>query len=227
MNTYLRKVQFQNDNKVADIVGSFLEQTTANNMRYDVSASPVRHYFEEDPSGNNVPEEVLSKELSHEFARRLQKSSSMFGKKTSFRGYNLPEETQQEIKNLLPPALVEQNIDMCIQKIGDGDYVTPHRDHTRRAALFYLFSAPTMDTRWYEITEPFPEYSNFRYPDMDKITETFREVIEQGQWYVFDSESYHSAHRLPEVSQEDVKRVNFVIQFPNINSKELLEILGQ
>lgn len=227
MNTYLRKVHFNNDNAVADIVRSFLNDTNTENMRYDVSASPVRHYFEEDPTGNNVPEEVLSKELSQEFARRLQKSSSMFGKKTSFRGYNLPEDAKQKIKDLLSPKIVEQNIDMCIQKIGDGDYVTPHRDHTRRAALFYLFSEPTMDTRWYEMTEAFPEYSNFRYPDMDKIIETHREVIEQGQWYVFDSESYHSAHRLPEVTQEDVKRVNFVIQFPNINSKELLEILEQ
>ena len=227
MNTYLRKVHFENDSKVADIVRGFLNQTSTDNMRYDVSASPVRHYFEEDPTGNNVPEDVLSKDLSQEFARRLQKSSAMFGKKTSFRGYNLPAESQQEIKNLLAPEIVKQNIDMCIQKIGDGDYVTPHRDHTRRAALFYLFSPATMDTRWYEMTESFPEYSNFRYPDMDKITETYREVIEPGQWYVFDSESYHSAHRLPDVSQEDVKRVNFVIQFPNINSKELLEILGQ
>lgn len=224
---HLEPVSFPGGDEIGAIVGAIVSDKSYENGRYVCSPSKARIWFEKDPTGETIPEDVLPKDLAREFAKRLKDADDLHGKKTRLLGFDLPKDVIAKVISLLPQELQDQNPEVCIQEISNGDHVTPHRDHTRRSTLFYIFTEPDMDTRWWSIAEPFEEYSFFRYPDVYKIKETFRGVIQKNQWYVFDNAGIHSAHRLPNKTPAEVNRIQLLIQFHNLGPDELLEIVNR
>lgn len=194
----------------------------------------IRPYFHtsmlaslrDDPSGDSLPAD-MPQETKDEWARRLRRATEKFGKRVIFDVCKVPDDKRTQILNLLPECLKNEEVEITIQDIYDGDFVTPHIDHKRKSSLFYLFTEPDMETVWFKETAPFTFYDEFRYPDMDKIERDFTIVMQKDNWYLIDQEAWHGAHRIEDkYTREQLKRVVLVIQFPNLTYKQMLEKLA-
>ena len=186
--------------------------------------------LKDDPSGSTLPERVTPQEKRDEWARRLRRATELWGTRVTFDVCKLDDNTRAKILSLLPDFLKHEEVELTIHDIYDGDFVLPHIDHKRKSSLFYLYSAPDMETVWWKDTNgdatingtAFTIYDEFRYPDPDKIVRDFSITMQQNQWYLIDQETWHSAHKLPEITP---KRTTFVIQFPKLTYKEMLSRL--
>lgn len=193
----------------------------------------IRPYFHtsmlaslrEYPDGSQLPD-TLTQEDKDEWALRFKKAKEQYGERVIFDVCKVPDERRSKLLSLLPDYLKNEEVEITIQDIYDGDFVMPHIDHKRKSSLFYLFTEPDMETVWYTQTEPFRLYDEFRYPDIDKITKDFTIVMQKDNWYLIDQETWHGAFRRPEYTREQLKRVVLVIQFPNLTYKQMLEKLS-
>lgn len=139
-----------------------------------------------------------------------------------FREQDLPVELQETIKSFLPIDLQNLNPRVAIQsKFEKVGVIAPHQDHYRTACLFYLLQGNQEETVWWEKTEEFEEYDFFRFADVTKIKKLHSEIIQEGNWYVFDNQVWHSVHP----SEITGRRTAVCIEFNNLSASELYKII--
>lgn len=181
----------------------------------------ARSYFEQDPSGESVPESVMTKEQAREFAERLRRSDELYGSKCKFKQYDIDPDIKEKIMSLLPDTLKDQTIELTLQICRDGDYLIPHTDHLRKSSFFIVLSEPDMITRFYKKIVDFNEYHFLKYANPDHLEQVFEENLEQDKWYLFNQLEFHSSHK----TKDTVNRITFCIEFTNLTAEEVAALL--
>jgi len=181
----------------------------------------AREWFKKDPSGQTIPESIMTKDQALEFAERLRRSEELYGKRCKFNHYDISKEATQEIINLLPNSIKNQNIVLTLQHAGDGDYLLLHTDHLRKSSFFVVLSEPDMETRFYKKIVDFTEYDFLKYANPDHLEEVYRLVMEKDVWYLFNQLEFHSAHEI----KDTVDRFTFCIEFPDLTAEQVLALL--
>jgi hypothetical protein len=181
----------------------------------------ARSYFENDPTGKSMPEEVMPKDKALEFAKRLRRADELFGTKCKFKHFDISNAEKERILTLLPSSLKNQNITMTLQTCKDGDYLIPHTDHLRKASFFIILSEPDMITRFYKKIVDFTEYDMLKYANPDHLEAVFEINLEKDAWYLFNQQEFHSSHRTKSV----VNRTSFCIEFVDLTFDQVLNLL--
>lgn len=165
--------------------------------------------------------------VSPELLNKLKQRYQILQKKwnipyTAFREQELPAQLQEQIKFCLPTCLQELNPHVAIQsKFETFGIIAPHRDHYRSACLFYLLQGNQEQTIWWEKTEDFEEYNFFRFADVTKIKQTHAEILQEGVWYVFDNQAWHSVHPTGPVG----RRTAVCIEFKDLAASQLYHLI--
>lgn len=158
-----------------------------------------------------------------QIASRLDKAIKLHGPRVkSFVQYSLPPDLEQFVIDNLPIRLSILNPKIAVQVINGGQACTPHKDHSKQCSMFYLFSEPNVKTVWWEKTDDFEEFDDFRYGDPDKLQIVHDEIIEQNSWYVFNNSKFHSIHL---ISGTLINRISLLIEF-DIDAEELYKLIN-
>lgn len=136
------------------------------------------------------------------------------------------DELTERIVPTLPAELQKLKPRVAIQSIlvGPSDKfgMWPHVDAFRTASLFYLIEGNQEETVWFEETAEIERFSFFLFGDVGKLAKAHTEMIQPGQWYVFDHTKYHCVNRTEQVQ----RRTSVTIEFSNITAEELYNYFG-
>lgn len=138
-----------------------------------------------------------------------------------FNQYDIKEPYKKELLDMLPDEIKNNCGELTVQWAKGGDYIQPHRDHHRKCGLFYALSKPDCETRWYKKKFDFKESDTLRFAFPDDIEVVHTEVVQNGCWYLFNNEPFHSVHRLPGVT---ANRKTFVIDFYDMDFDSVLKV---
>jgi len=145
-----------------------------------------------------------------------------YGKDTLvFNQYDIREPYKEQFLNMLPVEVRNICGTVTIQWAKGGDYIQPHRDHHRKCGLFYALSKPDCETRWYQKKFDFKESDTLRFAFPDDLEVVHTEIIQNGSWYLFNNQPFHSVHRLPNVI---ANRKTFVIDFYDMDYDSVLKV---
>jgi hypothetical protein len=137
----------------------------------------------------------------------------------------------QTIHNNLPSYIQELKPRICIQTVDSGNTTPPHKDNSRTCSLFYLFSSNNAETVWWDYkpeweqlkTKVAPDWELGLYPRISLIEPKKREVLEEHQWYIFDTKEIHSVHSTNAQGQ----RVTLCLEFAKITAKDLYSLINE
>lgn len=222
MTTYCKKIKTKFD-PVVDIVARAVEQQSYAHRK--VNYLSLRGLFEDDPTGLSIPENILPRDQAQDFAKRIQRCREIWGTKLEFKQNDLTADIAESVLENLPASIKNQRIQLTLQVAGpNGDFITPHKDHVRKCSLFYLFTEPDAYTYWWSKKNDFAEYDHFRYANPDDLQLEHTELIEKGQWYLFNQVEYHS---VVGIKGQPVNRISFLIEFADLEADQVLELLGE
>lgn len=221
MSIYLKKTNFQNKS-VTDLVGKLIKNKDLLPPT-DREHLESRLNFKQNSDGVIVYTGELEKEKFNEIARRLDRALKLHGPRVNmFTQYSLKPDIENYIISELPKTLSELNPKFAVQVIRGGNACSPHKDHSKKCSMFYLYTESDVKTIWWEKTGDFEEFEDFRYADPDQLTIAHDEIIEPGHWYVFNNDSYHSIHLLED---KKINRITLLIEF-DITAEELYKLLN-
>ena len=174
-------------------------------------------------------EEIVGVKTAREFKRRKILLARYFGYKAEGKremqidAYHIPEDIAQELRRNASKmfGIEEDTIDPILQIQTEGNILYPHCGHSRESSMFCLIAGDCAKTQWYEETEPFHMYENWRVPDASKIKEVEEVQFKIGPWYTFDHQQWHSVKR----PDKSVKRININLNFTALPYKDLKEKL--
>lgn len=138
-------------------------------------------------------------------------SAHYVDKKTmDFNIYKMPGELEQEIFNQLPDKIKTMSNPPYIrlQVMTNGDFLTPHSDYDRTAALLTIVSDTTETTWWWRQTEEHKLPAS-TLPDIDRIERAASAATRKGETWLFDVHEIHSVEREPNRSSEERITINF------------------
>lgn len=193
-------------------IGTIIEKVVAENrqIRRPTSHNEIRTLIEQDPTGNSVPEEMMPREHVLDMIHRSKRQKELFGNLSFFDQFDIPEDAETEIRNLLPDEIKNERITLTYQHTHRGHFIPPHVDHDRFTSLFYVMSPPDMKTVWYKKLRDFVIYEKIHHLNPDDLEPVFETVMDQKVWYLINQTECHSAHKLPNVR---VDRHVFCIEF--------------
>jgi hypothetical protein len=221
MSIYLKKTNFQNKSVTA-LVGNLIKNKDLLPPK-DRQHLESRSNFKQNADGVIEYTGELQKEKFAEIARRLDRALKLHGARVNmFTQYSLKPDIENFIISELPKALSELNPKIAVQVIRGGNACSPHKDHSKKCSMFYLYTEPDVKTIWWEKNGDFEEFEDFRYADPDKLKIVHDEIIKPGQWYVFNNDSYHSIHLLED---KTINRITLLIEF-EITAEELYELIN-
>ena len=219
MNNYLRKIHFQNQN-ITSVVKAAIDKRDLlppNNRPYLES----RKQFKITNDTMQYTGEIHNEKVS-EVARRLDRAVKLHGPRiTTFVQYSVKPELKKIVYDCLPANLSKLTPTIAVQFIYGGQACTPHRDHSKKSSMFYLYTEPDVKTVWWEKISDFEEFDDFKYGDPDKLKLAHEEVIETGHWYVFNNEEFHSIHLL---EGKLINRISLLLEF-DVTATELIDII--
>ena len=175
-------------------------------------------------------EDIVGIKIAREFKRRKILLAKMYGwkaegnKEMQIDAFMIPDEIANELKQNAGKMLDidPDTIDPILQVQTQGNLLYPHCGHSRESSMFCLLAGDDAVTRWYEETEPFHMYENWRVPDASKIELAEEVQFEIGPWYTFNHQQWHSVHR----PDKNVKRININLNFTATSYEELEEKLA-
>lgn len=177
---------------------------------------------------NKIREVELSKDLSNNFeseiVNRVAKFRKIAGDRSTFGQFKFNKKIEQDLYSLIPDLVKTLKPELIVQTLKGGDAIMPHKDHTRTASLFFLYTPADCKTVWYEKTKEFEEFENLKYGDIDCLTNVHEEIILPNKWYVFENDMYHSVHRLNGCK---IDRVCLVLEFNSITAADLYNLLNK
>lgn len=170
-------------------------------------------------------EEIVGIKTAREFKRRKILLARHFGykaegmKEMQLHAYHIPNDIAQELKRNAAQMLdiEEDTIDPILQIQTEGNILYPHCGHSRESSMFCLLAGDCAKTQWYEETEPFHMYENWRVPDASKIKEVEETQFRIGPWYTFNHQQWHSVKR----PDKSVKRININLNFTSLSYADL------
>lgn len=154
---------------------------------------------------------VITEEIYKELKQRYDNFKNVLGMDWSpFRLNWVRGDLKDRIVACLPPALQALGPRVSRQtKEASGNSTPIHRDYHRTATLFYLLEQTDDITSWWEVTEPFTEYSFWLWGDVTKMRKAKSVKIQSGQWYVFDVNKYHSVEAGGEIKRRNSLCIEF------------------
>lgn len=203
---YIKKIDFEN----SDIV-SLVKEAVNNKFLRIPEERPYLQSRANIKKEQGTFESIMEENKIIEIRRRIDRATQLHGKKVnSFNQYLLTTETENLIISKLPDQLITHHPKIAVQIIRGGQSCTPHKDHSKKSSMFYLLTEPDVITKWWEKSEPFEEFNDLRYGDPDKLKLAHSEIIEQGKWYLFNNDEYHSIHA---IENRIIHRTCILIEF--------------
>lgn len=172
-------------------------------------------------------EKALGIRHAREILKRLLKMNRAFpgGQQISFDQFSLPDELQQAFVDACPQWMKNikgrDELIPIIQISTCGNILYPHRGHFRNASVFCLLEHCDERTRWWNEIETFELISDFRIPDVSKLSPAYEITIKNRVWSVFNHAAWHSVHS----SSNFKKRINVGIDFATLSVHEFMPIL--
>lgn len=221
MYKYIGTVEYRNDEITSIAKGCVDRRELIQQKSYHLrTTDSIKKHSE----GTATLTNEVDTEIAIEIRRRFDWVRKTYGKRLEvFNQYDIPEDKDAKIHSLLPKEIEELNPQVTIQICLGGDAIAPHKDHRKSCSMFYLYTSPDVETRWWEKTQDFIEYEHLRYADPEKIEVVHTEIIQPGKWYIFDNDVYHSFHRLPDT---EIKRVTLLLEFCGVSAHDLFEIVN-
>jgi hypothetical protein len=139
--------------------------------------------------------------------------------------YSFSSELNKALLHLIPKELLRHNPVVNFQTIENYKNYAPHRDFVRLSSLFYLIKSNSSTTKWWEPVEEWKNYFTGEYkfvpPRYDQVQLVKECILEEGKWYVFDHESFHSVH----TDDRSGCRIALLISFRDLPAEKLYDIM--
>lgn len=222
MNPYIRKLDISLPLAEARIKSMFADMPKFTKQRFPhwKLAKIASHT---DPDLSNEDSLSLLAQEDTDWLKKINASTvNAYGTDTLvFNQYDIKDPYKEQFLNMLPDDIRNICGELTVQWAKGGDYIQPHRDHHRKCGLFYAISKPDCETRWYKKKIDFKESDTLRFAFPDDLEVVHTEIIQNGSWYLFNNQPFHSVHRLPDVV---ANRKTFVIDFYDMDFDSVLKV---
>jgi hypothetical protein len=139
--------------------------------------------------------------------------------------YSFSPKLNNAFLRLIPKELLRHNPQVNFQTIENYKNYAPHRDFVRLSSLFYLIRSNGSTTKWWEPVEEYKNYFTGEYkfvpPGYEQVQLVKECTLEEGKWYVFDHESFHSVH----TDDRNGCRIALLISFKDLPAEKLYDIM--
>jgi hypothetical protein len=207
------------DTQIQKLLTTDRHLLTLTSEYHDDSKSEINHkYLHTIKSSEELETYKLYKE-------KMTNSNIFVGRKSmNFDIHKLPDSLEQEIFNQLPDKI--KNMDnppyIRLQTMYNGDFVFPHSDYDRTAALLTIVSDNREKTCWWKQTE-YHELPGSTMPDIDKIERAASVYAGKGETWLFDVHEIHSVER--EIGHHNDRRITINFRWSKTPMKEIIAAL--
>jgi hypothetical protein len=215
-------------NKYVDIlnkVAAIAEQAVNENniIRSTTSqGSNLKLLHQEISTGVEVPEDVLPRADALEFIRRIKRQRELFGNIAYFEIFVFPKDVENQMLELLPPAIKNQNIRLVYQYSHSGQTIPPHVDSARCSSLYFSLTPACMKTIWYERSNGQPITDKVYPLDVDEFKPVFEINLDQKVWYLINQLEAHGAYKVDPNAR--LNRRTFCIEFLDLPHEESIKL---